>query len=292
MSVDTDLISTARWTTATLASATTTDIGGQTSPIVTVSGSTGITSLGNHINRLRIVRFTGTPTITHNATTLILPGSANLTVLSGSVHAFASDSSGNWRWLWSNEITTLTTAAGRALLDDASAADQRVTLGVGTTDSPMFTAVNVGHASNNTLASTAAGTLDCEGSRMFQRNNVLGTVSQSGGTPTGALIESGSNANGEYKRFACGLQLCWLKAGPACDASGAVGSVFRTTADVTWTYPATFAAAPVVNAQPSSIGRLGLINNSNTSSCGVRQISFTTSAVTVDTQMTAIGRWF
>lgn len=37
---------------------------------------------------------------------------------------------------------------------------------------------------------------------------VLGTVSQSGGVPTGAIIERGSNANGVYWRFAGGLQVC------------------------------------------------------------------------------------
>lgn len=41
----------------------------------------------------------------------------------------------------------------------------------------------------------------------YQRSNILGTVSQSGGVPTGAIIERGSNANGEYVRFAGGLQI-------------------------------------------------------------------------------------
>jgi hypothetical protein len=40
--------------------------------------------------------------------------------------------------------------------------------------------------------------------------NLLGAVSQSGGTPTGAVIESGSNANGRYVRYADGTQICWL----------------------------------------------------------------------------------
>lgn len=55
------------------------------------------------------------------------------------------------------------TAAGRALLDDADAAAQRTTLGVGTGDSPQFTAVNVGAATDTTLSRLAAGTLGIEG---------------------------------------------------------------------------------------------------------------------------------
>lgn len=37
--------------------------------------------------------------------------------------------------------------------------------------------------------------------------DIVGTVSESGGIPTGAIIEYGSNANGEYWKFASGLLL-------------------------------------------------------------------------------------
>lgn len=58
------------------------------------------------------------------------------------------------------EITC--TAAGRALLDDASASAQRTTLGVGTGDSPAFTAVSVNHVQfpNVQVASADANALD------------------------------------------------------------------------------------------------------------------------------------
>lgn len=58
-------------------------------------------------------------------------------------------------------LATLT-AAGRALLDDADAAAQRTTLGVGTGDSPQFTAINVGHASNTTVSQHSAGVIQVE----------------------------------------------------------------------------------------------------------------------------------
>ncbi|MFN3937391.1 MAG: DUF2793 domain-containing protein [Gemmobacter sp.] len=44
--------------------------------------------------------------------------------------------------------------------------------------------------------------------RIYHSGNVVGTVSQSGGTPTGAVVERGSNANGEYVRWADGTQIC------------------------------------------------------------------------------------
>lgn len=40
------------------------------------------------------------------------------------------------------------------------------------------------------------------------RADILGSVSQSGGVPTGAIIEKGSNSNGEYTKFADGTLIC------------------------------------------------------------------------------------
>jgi hypothetical protein len=43
------------------------------------------------------VRFAAALTLTHNATSLILPGAANITTAAGDVGIFTSDGSGNWR---------------------------------------------------------------------------------------------------------------------------------------------------------------------------------------------------
>jgi hypothetical protein len=63
-------------------SAATCDIGATATARVVVTGSTGpITSLGTSTNRLRFVSFTGTPTLTHHGTSLILAtGDAFLTL--------------------------------------------------------------------------------------------------------------------------------------------------------------------------------------------------------------------
>lgn len=42
----------------------------------------------------------------------------------------------------------------------------------------------------------------------YKRKNILGPVSQTAGIPTGAIIERGSNANGEYIKFADGTLVC------------------------------------------------------------------------------------
>ncbi|RAU23803.1 hypothetical protein CU669_01565 [Paramagnetospirillum kuznetsovii] len=80
-----------------IAAATTTDIGAATGNFVKVTGTTTITGLGTvQSGTRRIVQFTGTPTLTHNATSLILPGSANIVAAAGDIAEFVSLGSGNW----------------------------------------------------------------------------------------------------------------------------------------------------------------------------------------------------
>lgn len=60
-------------------------------------------------------------------------------------------------------------------------------------------------------ASAAAGTfttLSSDDGEVYAPGNILGTVSESSGTPTGAIIERGSNANGEYVKYADGTLIC------------------------------------------------------------------------------------
>lgn len=83
---------------ANIASASTTDIGAATGNYVNVTGTTTITALGTvQAGTRRIVQFTGALTLTYNATSLILPGAANITTAAGDVAEFVSEGSGNWR---------------------------------------------------------------------------------------------------------------------------------------------------------------------------------------------------
>ena len=83
---------------ASLAAAATTNIGAQISPYVTITGNTGITAFDvQPANLVRILYFTGTPTITHNATSMILPaGGANIPVAAGDTAIARSLGGGNW----------------------------------------------------------------------------------------------------------------------------------------------------------------------------------------------------
>lgn len=80
----------------TVASGSTCDIGGAASTVVAVSGTTTITSFGTTANCLKFVLFTGVLTLTHNATSLILPRAADIKTATGDLAIFFSNSSHNW----------------------------------------------------------------------------------------------------------------------------------------------------------------------------------------------------
>ncbi len=82
---------------ADIASSTTTDIGAATGEFIDVTGTTTITGLGTiGAGITRTVRFTGALTLTHNATSLILPGAANIQTTANDIAMFRSLGSGNW----------------------------------------------------------------------------------------------------------------------------------------------------------------------------------------------------
>ena len=71
--------------------------------------------------------------------------------------------------------------------------------------------------------------------RAYTNKNIVGDVSQSAGVPTGAIIQRGSNANGQFTRFADGSQVCRIS--------------LITVADVgtDWTFPIAFANIPNIS---------------------------------------------
>jgi hypothetical protein len=89
------------------------------------------------------------------------------------------------------------------LSDVASTATSRTNLGLGTGDSPQFTAVNVGNASDTTVTRASAGVIAVEGSNVLMASNIGSTVQAydaqladiAGLTPTdnGVVIGNGTN---------------------------------------------------------------------------------------------------
>jgi hypothetical protein len=102
----------------------------------------------------------------------------------------------------------------------------------------------------------------------FGKGNILGTVSQVNGVPTGAVIERGSNSSGQYVRFADGTQICWGSS-PGATANNAAASGVYFSGLITVGYP----IAPGPTA-----GYLSLVSHS--------------SGATATLQWMAVGRWF
>lgn len=109
-----------------ITSGTTIDLGAAVGRIVDVTGTTPITSFGTVAAGVwRIVRFTGALTLTHNATSLILPGAANITTAAGDCAIAVSLSSGNW--LVTHYQRAVVQAAFRATAGSAQTSGTTVT---------------------------------------------------------------------------------------------------------------------------------------------------------------------
>ena len=137
----------------------------------------------------------------------------------------------------------------------------------------------------------------------YNTANLVGTVSQSGGDPTGAVIERGSNSNGKYVRYADGTQICWhsIDLGSIiADGAGTYSNPYRTDASQ-WTFPAEFDQIPVASvtavfqASPDDraiFGRIGANSTTGINGVSAFRASDADSDVDIVADLLAIGRWF
>lgn len=134
--------------------------------------------------------------------------------------------------------------------------------------------------------------------RFYTEANVVGSVGQIAGLPTGAVIEQGSNANGHYVRFADGTQLCWTHVDQtAVGWTSASGSLFVPASAYGWTFPALFAATPTVmpSVQGSVAGAQGAsVQMLSTSTAHIMPWSATPVGASTEKSihLLATGRWF
>ncbi|MCG7630537.1 hypothetical protein MHM88_22275 [Epibacterium sp. MM17-32] len=132
-------------------------------------------------------------------------------------------------------------------------------------------------------------------SKVYSQASLLGTVSESGGTPTGAVIERGSNANGEYVRFADGTQICISPDFTNLDVTETTGALYRTAAPISWTPPAGFGGAismsGAVLSQGNSRTHWGTLRVLNSNSIDI-SVFAPTPATDRAVRAMVIGRWF
>ena len=134
------------------------------------------------------------------------------------------------------------------------------------------------------------------GDDVLTRPEIVGTVSQSGGVPTGAIIQRGSNANGEFVKFADGALFCRVSLYDLGPISNSNGNLFMSD-PYTWTLPtATINDEYVMTGRPGSASTLawvvqgGAQNSTSTSFRLVRAAS--DSRTDRDVHLFMMGRWF
>jgi len=100
-----------------IASATTTDLGTAATNVVLINGVVTITGFGSAAltsTPIYFIRFSGILTLTHNATTLIIPGSADITTADGDTAVVQYLGSGNWKVLSYARASGLATVSAAA----------------------------------------------------------------------------------------------------------------------------------------------------------------------------------
>lgn len=149
-----------------------------------------------------------------------------------------------------------------------------------------------GHATGAAVQSSATDTTSGRLARAdyaYSPGNLVGTVSEAAGVPTGAVIERGSNANGEFIRFADGTQICTASVSVAITQSAA--SLFWTDA-VTHDFPAVFASTPTGSGALENTVN-GWVNGRAASATQWIFSAFSHQSRPANTvQLLAIGRWF
>ncbi|TKT42567.1 hypothetical protein [Rhizobium sp. LC145] len=144
----------------------------------------------------------------------------------------------------------------------------------------------------------AVGINDANGFVPNNQLRILGTVSQASGVPTGSIIERGSNANGEYVRFADGTQICTKSIANAGPINIPNGSAFLSPGPrLLGSWAAAFSAIPNRHASAGSSGDISCfiyatLPPTQTDAGTIHLGRLTGSDVLNFTiQVTGIGRW-
>lgn len=122
--------------------------------------------------------------------------------------------------------------------------------------------------------------------------NVLGAVSQSGGVPTGAVIERGSNSTGDFLRFADGTQICMASLN-AVTCTVTEGALYASPS-INWSFPASFASGstPCISGAGGGLGRFLSAGTPTDTSGSLKVLCTTSDATALAPSVVAIGRWF
>lgn len=113
---------------ADLASGTTTDLSTTDGNFIDITGTTTITGFGTlSAGMWKVLQFDGALTLTHNATSLILPGAANITTAAGDCLFAVSLGTGNWLVPFYQHVSGYVTPAGTQTLTNKTLTTPTIT---------------------------------------------------------------------------------------------------------------------------------------------------------------------
>jgi len=230
---------------ADIASAGTTDLSAATGDFVDVTGTTTITALGTAAAGVeRVVRFTSILTLTHHATSLILPTGASITTAAGDVARFRSLGSGNW------VCVGYSRASGAALLSSSYSG--------GVQSVPILAAAMTARTTNGAAAGTTEtttnkvmlATLDFDASTdEFAQFMFPMPKSWNEGTITAQFIWTAASGSGD---------VIWGIQGVAVSEADALDAAFGTAQTVTDTlttaednHTTSFTSAVTIGGSPA-----------------------------------------
>lgn len=128
----------------------------------------------------------------------------------------------------------------------------------------------------------------------YGNDGIIGPVSMLAGVPNGAVIETGSSANGSYTKFADGTLICTHPSINFSNCQAANGALFQSATTTTWTFPlpfldGTFAS---ISGNCDDTDMWPTIGTYNHVSALIRAKSSVTKTTAKGFAMMAIGRWF
>ena len=192
----------------------------------------------------------------------------------------------------------------QTLLNDQDAAAGRGTLGAArsglnndiTSLTGLTTALSVTQGGTG-VGTTAALLAALQAAGAYGKSNIVGTVSQSGGVPTGAVVERGASAAGSWTKWADGTMIC-RKVISTDSISNVNNGVFITGQFSAGDWPVPFMENPIVSAigiVPGTAWTMWAANalgTSATSAGSWRGVASGTTTQGCFINISAIGRWY
>ncbi|WP_415760342.1 hypothetical protein [Pseudomonas sp. LT1P18] len=172
----------------------------------------------------------------------------------------------------------------------ADQAGGRAGLGLGSVATENIVPVTKGGTGGNSQASARTGL----GLGAAAVAAILGTVSQSGGVPTGDIMQVVTNANGTAFKFASGFMVCLSPPLTVAGTTASFGALFISPTSTGWFYPVVFVGtAPYVDGTNGNSVQFSInprsISNTTAEFVGIYPAS-SSGALTVFAF--AVGRWF